>query len=250
MDTAEHVERLVGEANSFASALADLSVEDLGATVVTCSDWTLRQLVEHVGGIYRWCTRLVADSIVVETWRREMDLAYPTGDGEVVAWYADSIGPMIDAFSTAPADRRVWVWGADPHARFWSRRMLHETAVHRADLLWSIGHEPVIETAVAVDGIDEFLTNLPCTARWGAPVDRLRGDGETMVVRASDTEDSWRTRFDPTGLWWDRGGEPGDAVVTGTAADLYLMLQGRKRPSVTVTGRDDLVQRWRDALAF
>jgi hypothetical protein len=25
----------------------------------------------------------------------------------------------------------MWAWGPDKHARFWSRRMLHETAVHR-----------------------------------------------------------------------------------------------------------------------
>ena len=33
----------------------------------------------------------------------------------------------------------MWAWGPDKHARFWPRRLLHETAVHRGDaylLMW------------------------------------------------------------------------------------------------------------------
>jgi uncharacterized protein (TIGR03083 family) len=251
MDTAEHIDRLRHEAERFAGALGEVAAAgELGTMVLTCPDWTIRELAEHTAGLYRWSTRLVADSIVVETWRSQMPIAYPARDDEVAPWFTDGIAPMIDAFSTAPLDRRVWVWGADPHARFWPRRMLHETVVHLADLLATVGHEPDIDVAVAVDGLDEFLTNLPCTARWGAPVDRLRGAGETMVLQPSDARDRWRVRFDPTGFWWDRGSEPADATVTGTAADLYLFLQGRQRPSITIAGRPEIVERWTAALDF
>jgi Mycothiol maleylpyruvate isomerase N-terminal domain len=49
--TARHVELLRGEADRFAASLASA---DLAATVVTCPDWTVRDLVSHVGGVYRW----------------------------------------------------------------------------------------------------------------------------------------------------------------------------------------------------
>ncbi len=251
MDTAEHLTRLRDQAASFSSALTEaVASGHIGSTVPTCPEWTVRQLAEHVGGIYRWSTRLVAESIVVETWRSKMAIEHPTNDDEVVAWFSDSATAMITAFSAAPTDRRVWVWGADPHARFWPRRMLHETVVHQADLQWTLGREPVIDAATAVDGMDEFLTNLPHTARWGAPLDRLRGDREKIVFRAADTGDTWRVRLDPTGFWWDRGGEPADATVTATAADLYLLVQGRHRPAAVVSGRAELLERWNVALDF
>ena len=251
MDTAEHIDHLRRQADRFAVALDEVAAAGgLGQRVITCPDWTIRELAEHTAGLYRWSSALVADSIVVETWRSQMPVDYPANDDEVLPWFVAGVAAMIETFTTAPLDRRVWVWGADPHARFWPRRMLHETVVHLADLLVTVEREPDIDVAIAVDGIDEFLTNLPCTARWGAPVDRLRGAGETMVLRPSDASDTWRVRFDPTGFWWDRGGEPADATVTGTAADLYLFLQGRQRPSVTVTGRSEIVERWTAALAF
>ena len=251
MDTTEHIARLRHEAERFAGALGEVAAAGrLGTTVLTCPDWTIRELAEHTAGLYRWSTRLVADSIVVETWRSQMPIEYPAGDDEVAPWFTAGIAAMIDAFSAAPLDRRVWAWGADPQARFWPRRMLHETVVHFADLLVTVGRELDIDIAIAVDGVDEFLTNLPCTTRWGAPVDRLRGAGETMVLQPSDTTDRWRVRFDPTGFWWDRGCEPADATVSGTTADLYLFLQGRQRPSITITGQSEIVERWTAALDF
>ena len=71
-----------------------------------------------------------------------------------------------------------------------------------------------------------------------------------MVLQPSDTTDRWRVRFDPTGFWWDRGREPADATVSGTTADLYLFLQGRQRPSITITGQSEIVERWTAALDF
>jgi 3-dehydroquinate synthase class II len=62
--TADHVELLGAEADRFA---ASLTGADLDATVVTCPDWTVRDLVSHVGGLHRWSTELVASCIVAET---------------------------------------------------------------------------------------------------------------------------------------------------------------------------------------
>ena len=70
------------------------------------------------------------------------------------------------------------------------------------------------------------------------------------MFRATDTGDTWRVRLDPSGFWWDRGGEPADATVTATAADLYLLVQGRRRPQAVVSGRTELLDRWNDALDF
>jgi hypothetical protein len=129
--------------------------------------------------------------------------------------------------------------------------MLHETLVHRFDLDTAGGGEvQAIPTVLAIDGIDEFLTNLPGTARWGAPLDRLRGEGQTLAVVADDSDARWRIRFEPTGWWWDRADGPADADLTGPVADLYLALQGRDRPAVRRSGDGGILDRWRSALDF
>lgn len=251
METAQHLLNLRAEANRFSGLLAEaVAADGLATTVVTCPGWTVRQMTEHVLGIFRWSSRIVAGPIVAEAWRMDMNIDYPTTDDTVAPHFADSVNEMMAVFDAAAPDLRVWVWGTDPHARFWPRRMLHEAIVHGADLAITLGREPEILPALAVDGIDEFLTNLPATACWGAPLDRLRGDGEQLSVRAIDTGDTWRLRFDPTGFWWDRAGDAADATIEGTAADLYLYLQGRKRPGVSASGREDITGRWFEALDF
>lgn len=251
MDTAEHLQRLTTEAALFTAGLATAVAEGrLATTVPTCPEWTVRALAEHVGGIYRWANRLVDDGIVVETWRSELPIEYPADDGDVLAWFEASVGPLLDALRLAPPDRPVFVWGADPHARFWVRRLHHETLVHRVDLALAIDGDESVDVDSAVDGVDEFLTNLPCTARWGAPLDELRGHGETLSLRATDAPRAWRLRFEPTGCWWDRSDAPADATVRGTAADLDLFVQGRERPALTIEGQAEVVDRWRRALDF
>lgn len=251
MDTAEHIDRLRAGAERFAELLAGAAVDaQWRTTVVTCPGWSIRDLAEHTGGLYRWTTRLVAESMVVENWRSQMDIAYPTTDDEVSPWFLEGIGPMIDAFTAAPPDRRVWVWGVDPHARFWARRMLQETVVHCTDLTLTLGLPTEIPSDVAVDGIDEFLTNLPATARWGARLDVLRADGERLVLRAIDTGDTWRLRFQPTGMWWDRGSDGANVTVSGSAAELLLWVQGRQVATVEITGQTELADRYLAVLSF
>jgi hypothetical protein len=64
MDTGEHIEHLERESTAFADALGRDGL-DLGARVPTCPEWTVRDLAEHVGGLYRWVTALVDKGIVV-----------------------------------------------------------------------------------------------------------------------------------------------------------------------------------------
>ncbi|SCK59943.1 TIGR03083 family protein [Streptomyces sp. SceaMP-e96] len=85
-----------------------------------------------------------------------------------------------DAFAATDPDAPMWAWGVDQHARFWMRRMLFETLVHRTDAERAVGRRPVIDPALATDGVDEFLANLPfatsfapicccsCTGAWTA----------------------------------------------------------------------------------
>ena len=83
LTTSDHIELLGVEAVRFASSLTDA---DLDATVVTCPDWTVRDLVSHVGGLHRWSTELVANGILAETWRSSLPLDYPDDTAPLEAW--------------------------------------------------------------------------------------------------------------------------------------------------------------------
>ena len=160
----------------------------------------------------------------------------------------------------ADPDARMWAWGPDKHARFWSRRMLHETAVHRADAELSLGIEPHIDPPVAADGIDELLENLPRSRP-------LRGNGEQLHLVATDQPDRWTITRHPTTFTWthrrpgprghpDPGAHgqpacgPAPAVTANaTTAELYLFLWGRRPPTdprLVVTGDHALLDHWRE----
>jgi uncharacterized protein (TIGR03083 family) len=248
--TADHIALLGAEADRFASSLTGA---DLGATVVTCPDWTERDLVSHVGGLHRWARELVASGIVAETWRSSLPLDYPDGAAPLDAWRAWLTTGAADAcrtFAAAEPAAPVWAWGADQHARFWPRRMLFETAIHRIDLDLTLGRAADLPAGVAVEGIDEQLENLPFVARWNGEVGRLRGAGETLGFTATDAAASWRVRLEPDGWWWDRGSDDGDVVAEARAVDLLLLMVGRPVPDLAIRGDRALLDRWLAATAF
>jgi uncharacterized protein (TIGR03083 family) len=250
LTTADHIELLGVEADRFASSLAGA---DLGATVVTCPDWTVRDLVSHVGGLHRWSTELVARGIVAETWRSSLPLAYPDGAAPLEAWrhwLTDGAVEACRAFAAAEPATPVWAWGADQHARFWPRRMLFETAIHRLGLDLTLGRPADLPLRLAVEGIDEQLENLPFVARWNSEVGKLRGQGATLRFTAPEAGASWRVRLEPGGWWWDRGSDDEAVTADASAVDLLLLMVGRPAPSLVVRGDRALLDRWLAATAF
>src|SRR4029079_5099584 len=127
------------------------------------------ELFRHVGGLYRWSATLVRDQIGTETWRASMTGRYPEEDNDWRAWIRDGLRDAVATFRAADPTARVWAWGPDQHARFWPRRMLFETVIHRRDAEITLhGARTSIDPAVAVDGIDEFFELLPSSLRWNA----------------------------------------------------------------------------------
>ena len=102
--------------------------------------------------------------------------------------------------------------GFDVTVGDWTRRMAHETAIHRLDAESALGDVPPtrFEPGFANDGIDEFLTYL--TPRLG----------RKAAVRVTTPERTWTL------------GTP-DAEVDGAADDVYRALYGRPNHA-TVTG--------------
>jgi uncharacterized protein (TIGR03083 family) len=226
MDHAGFCNLLEVEANRFAEVVKPA---DPAAPVPTCPDWTVADLISHLGGVHRWAAHHVATLAPRRVSSADLDLRQPEDPSALAEWLAAGIGPMVATFRSADPDAKVWGWGADRHARFWPRRMVHETAVHRADATFAVGAEPEIDDVVAVDGIDELLANLPHAAYFAPGVGELRGDGESIGLKAGDCEASWRIRLLPAGFAWDWSAEPSEVDVHAVAADLLLLVYGRRR---------------------
>jgi hypothetical protein len=128
--------------------------------------------------------------------------------------------------------------------------MLHETGVHRIDAERAQGLTPAVDPAVAADGVEEFLGNLPSAERWAWDVRKLRGSGETLALSATDHPATWRITLEPKRFGWERSTPDrpaATATVSGEVVDLYLFLWGRLRVgdgSLRPAGDAGVIDRW------
>ncbi|MER6307294.1 maleylpyruvate isomerase family mycothiol-dependent enzyme [Streptomyces sp. NPDC001657] len=241
---------------------------DPATPVPSCPDWTLAELARHVGSLQRWFCALLTQLVQEPPRSRDVELGLPERAEEYAGWVAAGAPTVGTVLRGTDPQAAMWAWGEDQHARFWARRMLFETLVHRVDAERAVGHEPDLDPALAADGVDEFLVNLPYAGLFAPEVTKLRGDGEVIAFRCADRADAggeeWRVRLDPDGFrLLPRAGadaEPDDtassapqATVRGPAADLLLLLYGRRTyqdPAFDVSGETTALDRWFAHTAF
>ncbi|MGW2746279.1 maleylpyruvate isomerase family mycothiol-dependent enzyme [Streptomyces sp. NPDC001450] len=249
----DHRTAVAAETARFVAAVKDA---DLATAVPSCPGWTLADLVKHTGSVQRWFSVLLRARIQEPPRTREVDLRLPDQEGGYADWLAESATVAADAFAATDPDLPMWAWGADQYARFWARRMLFETLLHRADAELALGLRPAIDRPVAVDGIDEFLVNLPFAGFFAPKVANLRGPDRTIRFRATDGDDAWVVRLRPDSFGLDTAhpaAAAADATVEGTAADLLLLVYGRlpyEAEALAHEGDEQLLAHWFANSAF
>ncbi|MEU6089793.1 maleylpyruvate isomerase family mycothiol-dependent enzyme [Streptomyces sp. NPDC047085] len=249
----DHRTAVAAETTRFVAAVKDA---DLATAVPSCPGWTLTDLVRHTGSVQRWFSVLLRARIQEPPRTRDVDLQLPDQEGGYADWLAESATVAADAFAATDPDLPMWAWGADQHARFWARRMLFETLLHRVDAELALGLRPTIDRPLAVDGIDEFLVNLPYATFFAPKVADLRGPDRTIRFRATDGGEAWVVRLRPDGFGLDTAHPataPADATVQGTAADLLLLVYGRltyESEALAHEGDEHLLAHWFANSAF
>lgn len=251
-----HCRAVMAETERFVAAVEGAH---LGTPVPSCPSWTLVDLIRHTGSVQRMFSGLLRRLVQERPLSRDTALDLPASDDGYPAWLTGSAQMAAQVFADTDPDAPMWVWGADPHARFWMRRMLFETLMHRVDAELAVGLRPVIDPALAADGVDEFLVNLPFAASFAPKTAELRGQDETIRFRCTDRPDAWLVRLHPDGFGIDPNPKEApatgtaDATVEGVAADLLLLLYGRLDRGADVfetSGNDDLLRRWVANSAF
>jgi uncharacterized protein (TIGR03083 family) len=198
----EQIEDRSGVLRDAASAVPDFT-----ARVPGCPDWTLADLVTHIGGVQRF-------------WARVTALADPAGPPS-----GESTTLLVEALRAAGPDSPAWTWWGSSDAPLTAgaiaRHQVQEAAVHAYDAQESAGKPEPLPAAIAVDGVAEFIqVGLGASGPW---------PNRPARIAFSATEGpSWVLDLSPSGARLDpaASGEP-VATVHGSASDLVLALYER-----------------------
>jgi uncharacterized protein (TIGR03083 family) len=217
MEPAEYLDTI----RSSATALVDAAVAaGLDAPVPSCPDWTVADLLAHVGRVHRWAAGNSVRSPEDGFWMgEEIEIPAP---GARAQWARDGAEALVAALDR-PADEPAWTFVPPQTVAFWQRRQAQETTMHRIDAQLAAGTADPIDPALAADGIDELLWLLP-RRPWAGPI---TGNGETVHLHCTDVEGEWFIVFAPAGLQVERVHAKGDLAVRGTASDMLQWCSGR-----------------------
>jgi uncharacterized protein (TIGR03083 family) len=247
---------LLAEVTGSAGTLAGIAATaDLTTTVPTCPDWTLRQLITHVGRAHRWATAIVATQAAEPIGFRDVPGGrLPDDPAERPAWLRDGAARLAE--TVAAGSGPVWTHLGPGPASYWARRMAHETAVHRADGEIAVGTRPVIDPVIAADGLAEWLGFLP-DGPAGQQADRPAPvpEGKVIHLHATDAaaDGEWLIHGVPGGVTVAAGHGKGDLALRGPASAILLVLLRRlpaDDPDVEVIGDRSLLDGWLAATPF
>jgi uncharacterized protein (TIGR03083 family) len=240
MDLRTHIQAVDDEGRR----LAD-SVVDFDAPVPTCPDWTVRDLVRHVGEVHAWARTHVTDLrgernddvSTFRTWPADDDAA-------LIDWYRHGHAALVAALEKADPDADFF--GFLPGwrgTRFWARRQAHETTMHRVDAQSVTGAVSATTPGFALDGIDELLHGF-----YARRPSRLVSDHPLeFVLRAPDAGRAWSVSIGADGVTATDGETQGWASVSGNAFDLYLLLWNRRElEGLEVQGDPAGLATWRE----
>lgn len=232
--------RLLDALSEQSSALLDAARSaGPGAAVPGCPDWVTEDLVWHVAGLHDFWTSIVGERAQSRDGYQAPDR--PDGWPATIDFASGRAAALHSALAGADPAQAVWTWSDDHSAGWVTRRMAHETAVHRIDAEAAAGRTVRLDPELAADGVDEFLMFLLVRQR-----DSATPLGGTVHLHCTDTEGEWTVAQDAAGTYTiTREHAKGDVAVRGDAHDLLMLLWRRTGLDVvTLFGDPELAARF------
>lgn len=244
MDSADHLKHLAADV----ARLREVAARNLAVPVPTCPGWTVEDLVLHVANCYLsvavpqlWLPeRVPAQNLAGLGPLAALQHAHATLVGEVAACEGRTRGDKVSTSS------------------FWVRRMVFETAMHRIDAELALAEPSVpIPSALAADGIDEFLTVVLTheTQQWTHQYTSDLSDWGRRWLLVSAGLAQWRITIHPHGAGaallhsQPTSAETPAAGISGDADPLLRWMYNRGgADQVTTTGDDAMIAQLRRLL--
>jgi uncharacterized protein (TIGR03083 family) len=225
---------------------------NLDRQVPTCPDWTVADLLQHVGKVYLHKAAIMRDGAEPSPWPPP-----GLGDEEPVALIDRAYAELMEEFNRRdPGDFSQTWHDPDQTVGFWIRRMAQETVIHRVDAELA-ADTPVapIPDDLAIDGIDELLKTFVAydVTKW--PEDHAKtlteSPGRSYTIKTDGGQ--WLVETAPA--TFTVSGGPGmtaptltnpATTITGTPTALLRWAWNRnapgKPPSITIEGNQDLTE--------
>ncbi|GAA0637806.1 maleylpyruvate isomerase family mycothiol-dependent enzyme [Kutzneria viridogrisea] len=244
-----YLTEMPAEAARFVEAVAGA---DTARRVPTCPEWTLADLITHVGRAHHWAADIVSSGAQQPL---PNEAEPPQDPAQHVQWVLDGAERLRSAVAEVGVHARVWT-PTGRGAGYWLRRIAHDTVVHRADAAFTTGGRYEVDPALAADGITEFLELLPAliAVRMSPGLAELPGTGQSLHFHATDLDGGeWLVHRVPEGISWEHTHGKADVAVRGRAVDLQLVLTNRigvDDPRVQVFGAVEELVHWRRCTTF
>jgi len=261
MDYVAHFRR---EVEAFEAAARAIGADE-APIVPSCPDWSMTDLVAHLGGLHHGLIHLIrggmreappdwADPDVLDLPANHPDWPVSLEDtptqgplpAGLIDWFAAGAASLADLLAERDPAEEVWTWSPDKSVGFWRRMQSIEAAVHRWDAENAVGDAAPIDAELAADAIRqtfEVMAPFRRAVRQAPP-----GQGEQYRFRPTDGTDAWTVRFDGEVVRLDGAAAtgPSDVEFVGTASDLALFVWGRLPADrlTDVRGNPDAVDRY------
>jgi uncharacterized protein (TIGR03083 family) len=230
---------------------------DLSVTVPTTPDWTLAQLLRHIGGNLRAAELAVRTGTAVTDPEGQVPgHGGPPGDDPAAldGWLSEAAARFAETLRAAGPGTEAQVWTVRWPTAAWARRGAHDLVVHRADAAGAVGAPYTVAPEVAADAIDEFLDLMGHLLAAAGGADGPSGSVHLHATDAGpDVAAEWLVELAPPGFTWRHDHERADVAVRGPLADVLLVVCRRLPPSadaVEVLGDRDLLDAWLERLVL
>ena len=182
MTRLDYVSHLRGETDAFVAAAEG----NFDKTVPSCPGWTVRDLVEHMWGVYAWWG-LVAERKLQDPSELTEDEGPDTPpDEKLLDGTVSEVEHLIEAVERADPREPVWSWSVNKTMSFIPRRMANEASIHRWDCESATGTPTPIDGVLAEDGVHEFVDIWFPSAIADAEQPALGGDGSAVRLRSTE----------------------------------------------------------------
>jgi len=195
------------------------------APVPTCPDWTVRDLVEHVGSVY-------AHKVIAMREGGPSEFPPPRDASPTEDYFRWALGELLSALrDRQPSTPAYTWWPAEQTAGFWARRMAQESLIHRVDAERAAGVASEVDEALSLDGVDEVLSRFVGDPDMEWPV--VAAAPTTVAIQAPEGR-GWVVHLAPDAVRVEGLADAdaladaaADATIRGAGADLDLWLWGR-----------------------